>query len=196
MSEERMSEERNAKLRGLLAGYNESIRITDGKATIAVLFVAIMMGTVIQYQNFYPWYLPLPLLLLPFMFIFVNLLVSVYPRFPAFGPDPLSGPAPPAAGGSGLPAGGRFASRHSARDLCSVLAHTVVEKHHAAAGLHRRHRVARRLGVSAFLRALDCAAPGRLRRRSLAIFSRLRPRREWGRRAAVPGPDRTGSRPP
>ena len=50
-----------------------------------MLFVAIMMGTVIQYKDMYPSYLTLPILLLPFMFIFVNLLVSVYPRFPRTG---------------------------------------------------------------------------------------------------------------
>ena len=80
-----MADDRNAKLRNLLAGYTDSIRLSDAKANIGVLFVAIMMGTVIQYKDMYPSYLTLPLLLLPFMFIFVNLLVSVYPRFPRGG---------------------------------------------------------------------------------------------------------------
>jgi len=80
-----MAADRNAKLRNILAGYSDSIRLSDAKANIGVLFVAIMMGTVIQYKDFYPPYLTLPILLIPFMFIFVNLLISVYPRFSRVG---------------------------------------------------------------------------------------------------------------
>jgi hypothetical protein len=80
-----MAADKNAPLRNLLAGYSDSIRLSDAKALIGVLFVAIMMGTVIQYKDLYPSYLTLPVLLPPFMFIFVNLLISVYPRFPRAG---------------------------------------------------------------------------------------------------------------
>ena len=52
---------------------------------IAVLFVAIMLGTVIQFRTLYPWYLNVPVLLLPFTVIFLNLLISVYPRYPRSG---------------------------------------------------------------------------------------------------------------
>jgi hypothetical protein len=75
----------NAKLRNLLVGYADSIRLSDIKANIAVLFVAIMMGTVIQYKDLYPSYLTLAVLLPPFLFIFLSLLVSVYPRYPRAG---------------------------------------------------------------------------------------------------------------
>ena len=80
-----MADDKNAVLRNLLAGYSDSIRLSDAKALIGVLFVAIMMGTVIQYKDLYPSYLTLPVLLPPFLFIFVNLLISVYPRFPRSG---------------------------------------------------------------------------------------------------------------
>jgi hypothetical protein len=82
-----MATDRNAKLRNLISGYNDSIRLSDLKANIAVLFAAIMMGTVIQYKDLYPHYLSLPVLIVPFLFIFFNLLVSVYPRFPHVGRD-------------------------------------------------------------------------------------------------------------
>ena len=62
------------------------IRLSDIKAMIAVLFLAIMMGTVFQFRDFYPWYLSGAGSLDPFMFIFLNLLISVYPRFPRSGP--------------------------------------------------------------------------------------------------------------
>ena len=82
-----MAADRNAKLRNLLAGYSDSIRLSDIKANIAVLFVAIMMGTVLQFRDFYPWYLSLPVVMAPFMIIFLNLLISVYPRYPRAGRD-------------------------------------------------------------------------------------------------------------
>lgn len=80
-----MARDRDALLRNLIAGYGDSIRLSDIKANIAVLFVAIMMGTVLSFRNHYPWYLSVPVLLAPFIVIFLNLLVSVYPRFPRDG---------------------------------------------------------------------------------------------------------------
>ena len=44
-----MAADRNPKLRNLLAGYTDTIRLSDVKSLIGVLFVAIMMGTVVQY---------------------------------------------------------------------------------------------------------------------------------------------------
>jgi hypothetical protein len=82
-----MAGDRNAQLRNLIAGYSDSIRLSDIKANIAVLFVAIMMGTVLQFRDFYPWYLSVPVILAPFMIIFLNLLISVYPRYPRAGRD-------------------------------------------------------------------------------------------------------------
>ncbi len=80
-----MAKDRDAQLRNLIAGYGDSIRLSDIKANIAVLFVAIMMGTVLSFRNHYPRYLSAPVLLAPFIVIFFNLLASVYPRFPRAG---------------------------------------------------------------------------------------------------------------
>ena len=80
-----MAKDRNAQLRNLIAGYGDSILLSDAKAMIAVLFVAIMMGTVIQFRPLYPWYLPLPVVVIPFALIFLNLLASVFPRYPRSG---------------------------------------------------------------------------------------------------------------
>ena len=52
-----MAQDKNAQLRNLIAGYRDSMMLSDIKALIAVLFVAIMMGTVLQYRPHYPWYL-------------------------------------------------------------------------------------------------------------------------------------------
>src|SRR5208283_3795406 len=80
-----MAKDKNAQLRDLIAGYGDSMRLSDIKALIAVLFVAIMMLTVVQYRERYPWYLSVPVILTPFMIIYLSLLISVYPRFPRAG---------------------------------------------------------------------------------------------------------------
>ncbi len=80
-----MAKDREAQLRNLIAGYGDSIRLSDLKANIAVLFVAIMMGTVLGFRDNYPWYLNVPVLLAPFVVIFFFLLASVYPRYPRAG---------------------------------------------------------------------------------------------------------------
>src|SRR6516165_6802465 len=80
-----MAKDRDAQLRNLIAGYGDSIRLSDIKANIAVLFVAIMMGTVLGFRDNYPRYLSAPVLLAPFIVIFFNLLASVFPRYPREG---------------------------------------------------------------------------------------------------------------
>ena len=80
-----MARDKDAQLRNLIAGYGNSMRLSDIKALIAVLFVAIMMGTVLQYRSHYPWYLSAPVILAPFMIIYLSLLISVYPRYPRSG---------------------------------------------------------------------------------------------------------------
>ena len=80
-----MAQDKNAQMRNLITGYRDFMMLSDIKALIAVLFVAIMMGTVLQYRQQYPWYLSPPVILSPFMIIYLSLLISVYPRFPRAG---------------------------------------------------------------------------------------------------------------
>src|SRR5271167_619013 len=80
-----MARNRDAQLRNLIVGYGDSIRLSDIKANIAVLFVAIMMGTVLGFRANYPPFLDVPVLLAPFIVIFFCLLASVYPRYPREG---------------------------------------------------------------------------------------------------------------
>ncbi|MGO9772275.1 MAG: hypothetical protein ACLPSW_22540 [Roseiarcus sp.] len=80
-----MAKDPNVHYRNLVAGYTEAIRNTDAKAFIGVLFIAIMMATVLGYRDNYPSYLNPPILVIPFLFIFFNLLVCVFPRFPRAG---------------------------------------------------------------------------------------------------------------
>jgi len=80
-----MAQDKTAQMRNLITGYRDSMMLSDIKALIAVLFVAIMMGTVLQYREHYPWYLSATVILTPFMIIYLNLLISVYPWFPRAG---------------------------------------------------------------------------------------------------------------
>ena len=69
----------------LVSAYADSIRTSDFKANLAVLFVAIMMGPIVAYREKYPHFLPLPLVLAPFLVAFFFLLLCVFPRYPRSG---------------------------------------------------------------------------------------------------------------
>ena len=69
----------------LISAYTDAIRTSDFKANVAVIFVAIMMGPIVAYRDRYPHFLPLPLVLMPFLIVFFCLLMCVYPRYPRRG---------------------------------------------------------------------------------------------------------------
>jgi hypothetical protein len=71
--------------RSLLAGYNEAIRASDMKANIAFLFVAFMMGSVLFNYTTFPSYLPVELVLLPFLVVYFCLFMVLLPRYPKRG---------------------------------------------------------------------------------------------------------------
>ena len=51
----------------LVGAYADTIRTSDFKANLVVLFVAIMMGPIVAYRDHYPFFLPLPVVLSPFL---------------------------------------------------------------------------------------------------------------------------------
>lgn len=71
--------------RSLLAGYTEAIRASDLKANIAFLFVAFMMGSVLYNYTSFPSYLPIHIVLLPFLVVYFCLFVVLLPRYPKRG---------------------------------------------------------------------------------------------------------------
>jgi hypothetical protein len=71
--------------RGLIAGYTEAIRSSDFKANIAFLFVAFMMGSVLWNYTSFPSYLPIQLVLLPFLIVYFFLFLVLIPRYPKRG---------------------------------------------------------------------------------------------------------------
>ena len=71
--------------RSLIAGYTEAIRSSDFKANIAFLFVAFMMGSVLWNYTSFPKYLPIQLVLLPFLVVYFFLFMVLIPRYPKRG---------------------------------------------------------------------------------------------------------------
>ena len=71
--------------RSLIAGYTDAIRASDFKANIAFLFVAFMMGSVLWNYTGFPSYLPIPIVLLPFLIVYLCLFMVLLPRFPKRG---------------------------------------------------------------------------------------------------------------
>ena len=71
--------------RSLIAAYTNSIRASDFKANIAILFVAFMMGPILGNYTRFPSYLPIPFVLLPFLIVYLCLFLVLIPRYPKRG---------------------------------------------------------------------------------------------------------------
>jgi hypothetical protein len=71
--------------RSLIAAYTDSIRASDFKANIAILFVAFMMGPILGNYTRFPNYLPIPFVLLPFLIVYLCLFLVLIPRYPKRG---------------------------------------------------------------------------------------------------------------
>ena len=71
--------------RTLLAVYNDAIRSSDNKANIGFLFVAFMMGSVLYNYTYFPPYLPIEPMLVPFLIVYFCLFMVLLPRFPRRG---------------------------------------------------------------------------------------------------------------
>ena len=71
--------------RGLIAGYTEAIRASDFKANIAFLFVEFMMGPILWNYTSLPRYLPIQIVLLPFLVVYFCMFLVLLPRIPKRG---------------------------------------------------------------------------------------------------------------
>lgn len=71
--------------RSLIAGYTDAIRASDFKANIAILFVAFMMGPILGNYTRFPSYLPISVVLLPFLIVYLCLFLVLIPRYPRRG---------------------------------------------------------------------------------------------------------------
>ena len=71
--------------RSLIAGYTDAIRASDFKANIAILFVAFMMGPILGNYTRFPSFLPIAIVLLPFLIVYLCLFLVLIPRYPKRG---------------------------------------------------------------------------------------------------------------
>ena len=71
--------------RGLIAGYTDAIRASDFKANIAFLFVEFMMGPILWNYASLPDFLPVQLVLIPFLIVYLCMFMVLRPRYPKIG---------------------------------------------------------------------------------------------------------------
>ena len=71
--------------RSLIAGYNGAIRASDFKANVGFLFVEFMMISVLYNYPGFPQYLPVQLVLIPFLIVYLCLFMVLLPRYPKIG---------------------------------------------------------------------------------------------------------------
>ena len=70
-----------AHYRNVIAAFTDSIRLSDFKANVAIVFAGIMMGPVVAFKDKLPPFVPLAIALAPFLLVFLCLLVCLYPRY-------------------------------------------------------------------------------------------------------------------
>jgi len=70
-----------AYYRGVIGAFTETIRLSDFKANVAIVFTGIMMGPVVAFRDKLPHFVPLSVALAPFLVVFLCLLVCLYPRY-------------------------------------------------------------------------------------------------------------------
>jgi len=80
-----MSKDATTYYRNQIAAYTDSIRISDFKANVAVIYGAFTIGPIIGFSSSFPPYLPLQAVLLPFVIVFFLLLICLMPRYPRAG---------------------------------------------------------------------------------------------------------------
>ena len=67
--------------RNVIGAFTETIRLSDFKANVAIVFAGIMMGPVVAFRDKLPPFVPLDFALAPFLIVFICLLVCLYPRY-------------------------------------------------------------------------------------------------------------------
>jgi hypothetical protein len=71
--------------RNQIAVYTDAIRMSDFKANVAIIYGAFTIGPILGFSSKFPSFLPLPVVLLPFVIVFFCLLICLLPRYPREG---------------------------------------------------------------------------------------------------------------
>ena len=75
------SKDAAAHYRNVITAFTETIRLSDFKANVAIVFAGIMMGPIVAFRDKLPPFLPLDVALAPFLIVFLCLLICLYPRY-------------------------------------------------------------------------------------------------------------------
>ena len=71
--------------RNQIAAYTDTIRISDFKANVAIIYGAFTIGPVLGFSDKFSRFLPVSVVLLPFVIVFFCLLICLFPRYPRRG---------------------------------------------------------------------------------------------------------------
>jgi hypothetical protein len=80
-----MAKDATTYYRNQIAAYTDAIRISDFKANVAVIYGAFTIGPIMGFSKSFPSFLPLQAVLLPFVIVFICLLICLIPRYPRQG---------------------------------------------------------------------------------------------------------------
>ena len=80
-----MSKDAATYYRNLINGYTDAIRHSDFKANVAIIYGAFTIGPVLSFSDKMPPFLPVPVILIPFVVVFFCLLICLIPRYPRRG---------------------------------------------------------------------------------------------------------------
>ena len=80
-----MTKDATTYYRNQIAVYTDAIRMSDFKANVAIIYGAFTIGPVLAFSSKFPPFLPLPVVLLPFVIVFFCLLICLLPRYPREG---------------------------------------------------------------------------------------------------------------
>src|SRR5438874_620018 len=80
-----MSNDPSSFYRGQIAAYTDSIRMSDFKANVAIIYGAFTIGPVLGFSNTFPPFLPAAAVMLPFVTVFFCLMICLMPRYPKAG---------------------------------------------------------------------------------------------------------------
>jgi hypothetical protein len=80
-----MTKDATTYYRNQIAAYTDAIRMSDFKANVAIIYGAFTIGPILAFSNKFPPFLPVPVVLLPFVIVFFCLLICLLPRYPREG---------------------------------------------------------------------------------------------------------------
>lgn len=120
-------EELTSHYRSQAAIYTDAIRMSDFKANVAIIYGAFTIGPIIGNRSYFPHFVPIAAVLLPYIVAFFCLLLCLLPRYPRSGRSTF--PISRTTGADDfLYPDGDVAKMHHQVDVCVVLCRILYRK--------------------------------------------------------------------